>query len=152
MITLLKNASVFAPERRGRADVLVADGRIAAMEATLPDLPADIPHESIDLAGQLLIPGLVDDHVHVTGGGGEAGPSTRVPPIELTKLTLAGVTSCVGVLGTDGTTRTVRDLVACTLSLREQGLSVWCYTGSYQIPPPTLMGSVRDDIVFVDPI
>lgn len=152
MITLLKNASVFAPERRGRADILVADGRIAAMEPTLPDLPADIPHESIDLAGQLLIPGLVDDHVHVTGGGGEAGPSTRVPPIELTKLTLAGVTSCVGVLGTDGTTRTVRDLVACTLSLREQGLSAWCYTGSYQVPPPTLTGSVRDDIVFVDPI
>jgi beta-aspartyl-dipeptidase (metallo-type) len=152
MITLLKNASVFAPERRGRTDILVADGRIAAMESSLPALPAGIPHQSIDLAGQLLIPGLVDDHVHVTGGGGEAGPSTRVPPIELTNLTLAGVTSCVGVLGTDGTTRTLRDLVACTLSLREQGLSAWCYTGSYQIPPPTLMGSVRDDIVFVDPI
>ena len=65
---------------------------------------------------------------------------------------MAGVTSCVGVLGTDGTTRTIRDLVACTLGLREQGISAWCYTGSYQLPPPTLTGSVRDDIVFIDPI
>jgi len=72
--------------------------------------------------------------------------------MRLTPLTMAGVTSCVGVLGTDGTTRTIRDLVACTLGLREVGLSAWCYTGSYQLPPPTLTGSVRDDIVFVDPI
>ena len=79
-------------------------------------------------------------------------PATRVPRIALSKLTQAAVTSCVGVLGTDSTTRTIRDLVACTLGLRDLGLSAWCYTGSYQVPPPTLTGSVRDDIVFVDPI
>jgi beta-aspartyl-dipeptidase (metallo-type) len=32
------------------------------------------------------------------------------------------------------------------------GLSAYCYTGSYQIPPPTLMGSVREDLVHVDAI
>ena len=89
---------------------------------------------------------------HASGGGGEAGPETRVPRIHLSHLTEAGVTSCVGVLGTDGTTRTIRDLVATTLGLRAEGLNAWCYTGSYQVPPPTLTGSVRDDIVFVDPI
>ena len=30
--------------------------------------------------------------------------------------------------------------------------SAWCYTGSYQCPPHTLTGTVRGDIVFVDPI
>jgi beta-aspartyl-dipeptidase (metallo-type) len=152
MLTLLRNASIYAPERMGEADVLIADGRIAAIGQNLPSLPTDLPHESYDLRGHLLIPGLIDAHVHLTGGGGEAGPSTRVPPMSLSPLLKAGITSCVGVLGTDGTTRTIRDLVACTLGLRELGMSAWCYTGSYRIPVPTLTGSVRDDVVFVDPI
>lgn len=152
MLTLLKNASVYAPESLGQVDVLLADQRIAAIAPKLPDLPEGLPSETLDLSGKLLIPGLVDSHVHVSGGGGESGPATRVPRIALSKLTQAAVTSCVGVLGTDSTTRTIRDLVACTLGLRELGLSAWCYTGSYQVPPPTLTGSVRDDIVFVDPI
>ena len=152
MITILRNAEVYAPEALGCMDVLVTDGRIAAIAPELPELPEGVPHASHDLSGHLLIPGLIDAHVHLTGGGGESGPATRVPPMALTPLTLGGITSCVGVLGTDGTTRTIRDLVACTLGLREQGISAWCYTGSYQLPPPTLTGSVRDDIVFVDPI
>lgn len=152
MLTLLRHATVYAPESLGSVDILIADRRIAAMGPDLPALPASVPHEVHDLTGHLLIPGLIDSHVHTTGGGGEAGPATRVPPIALTPLLRAGVTSCVGVLGTDGTTRTIRDLVACTLGLRQLGLSAWCYTGSYRVPPPTLTGSVRDDIVFVDPI
>jgi beta-aspartyl-dipeptidase (metallo-type) len=75
-----------------------------------------------------------------------------VPALVLTQLTLAGVTTVVGVLGTDGTTRTVRDLVARTYGLREEGLSAYCYTGSYEVPPVTLTGRVRDDIVFIEPI
>src|SRR5205085_7564452 len=60
--------------------------------------------------------------------------------------------SVVGLLGTDGATRTIRDLVGRTLGLREEGISAWCYTGNYQVPVQTLTGSVRDDIVFIDPI
>jgi beta-aspartyl-dipeptidase (metallo-type) len=56
------------------------------------------------------------------------------------------------LLGTDGTTRTVRELVARTYALREEGLGAWCWTGSYEVPVKTLTGSVRDDIVFVEPI
>ena len=152
MLTLLRKAHVFAPDDLGVQDVLIARDRIAAIGNDLPGLPSTLEHREVDLSGHMLIPGLIDAHVHVTGGGGEAGPETRVPPIQLTHLSEAGVTSCVGVLGTDGTTRTVRDLVATTMGLRALGLSAWCYTGSYQIPPPTLTGSVRDDIVYVDPI
>ena len=106
----------------------------------------------IDARGRRLIPGLMDLHVHVTGGGGECGPASRVPPITVAALAQAGITSVVGVLGTDGTTRTMASLVARTLGLRQEGLSAWCYTGSYEVPPKTLTGSVRDDLVFVDPI
>jgi beta-aspartyl-dipeptidase (metallo-type) len=105
-----------------------------------------------DCAGKMVVPGLVDAHVHVTGGGGEGGYTSRVPPLRLSDLARAGVTSVVGVLGTDGTTRTMRELVARTYALREEGVSAWCWTGNYEVPVRTLMGSVRDDIVFVDPI
>ena len=152
MLTLLRDADLFAPEPLGRCDLLIAADRIAAVGPSLPALPAGLPHEEIDLGGARVTPGLIDAHAHVTGGGGEAGPSTRVPPLALGAFARAGVTTVVGVLGTDGTTRTVRDLLARTYGLREEGLSAWCYTGGYEVPPHTLIGTVRDDIVFLEPV
>lgn len=130
----------------------MAGGRILAIAPSLPGAPPGFVAEERDLGGRRLIPGLIDGHVHVTGGGGESGPSSRVPPITLTQLSGAGITSVVGVLGTDGTTRNVTELVARTLGLREEGLSAWCWTGSYECPPKTLTGSVRSDIAFIDPV
>lgn len=152
MLRLVRHAEVFAPEPLGRVDLLLAGHRIAAVAPDLPRLPPEIPHEEVDLAGLVLTPGLLDAHVHLVGGGGEAGPATRVPPVQLTHLSTAGITTVVGVLGTDGTTRSVADLVARTLGLREEGLTAYCYTGSYELPVPTLTGSVRRDLTFVDPI
>ena len=153
-LTLLREAEVFAPQPLGRRDLLLAGGTIVANCNTgeLGPVPAGYPIVEHDCAGKRVVPGLVDAHVHVTGGGGEGGFTSRVPPLTLTELSLAGVTSVVGVLGTDGSTRTMRELVARTLALREEGISAWCWTGNYEIPVLTLTGSVRDDIVFVDPI
>lgn len=153
-LTLLKNARVYDPAARGLCDVVVANAHIVAVG---PNAAASIDGKSdmvmtVDVQGARLLPGLIDAHVHVTGGGGESGPQTRVPPIVLTHLTRAGVTSCIGLLGTDSTTRTIRDLLGRTLGLRREGLSAWCYTGSYEVPVKTLTGSIRDDIVFIDPI
>jgi beta-aspartyl-dipeptidase (metallo-type) len=151
-LQLLRNAELFDPTPRGRCDLLCGGGRVLAIASRLDPLPASIPCDVHDLDGATVIPGLVDAHVHVTGGGGEAGFSSRVPPLRLTELSLAGVTTVVGLLGTDGTTRTVRELVARTYALREEGLGAYCWTGSYEVPVKTLTGSVRDDIVFVEPI
>ncbi len=154
MLTLLRNAEVFAPARLGRRDILIGGGTIVAIESDLGAFAAARAGmcEVVDLASARVLPGLIDAHVHVTGGGGESGPSSRVPGVALSALTLAGVTTCVGVLGTDGTTRNVASLVAATLGLREEGLSAFSWTGSYEVPPITLTGSVRSDILFVDPI
>ena len=104
----------------------------------------------LDLGGRRLLPGLIDGHVHVTGGGGEAGFASRVPAPTLSRYTRSGVTTVVGLLGTDDVARGTRELLAHVNALREEGLSAWGYAGGYHLPPATLTGSVRADLVFID--
>jgi beta-aspartyl-dipeptidase (metallo-type) len=151
VLTLLRNADVYAPAHLGRRDLLVGGGIVLAIAERLAD-PQVPDCTVVDLGGARVVPGLVDSHVHLTGGGGESGPASRVPRVPFSELSRAGVTTAIGVLGTDGTTRTVASLVAAALALRAEGLSAYCWTGSYEVPPITLTGSVRSDIVFVDPV
>jgi len=151
LLKLLTNARVFAPEALGILHVLVGGGRIVAMGDDL-DALSSASATVFDLEGRRLLPGFIDGHAHVTGGGGEAGFATRVPPVPLSAFTAVGVTSVVGVLGTDDTTRDTRALLAQTRALREEGIGAWCHTGGYHVPPVTLTGSVRDDIVYLDPV
>lgn len=152
---ILRNADVYAPRRLGPQDLLLGGGRILWMGApgALPGLPPVLQAgtEVLDLAGARLIPGLVDGHVHVTGGGGEAGFRTRVPPLGLSRFTTAGITTVVGLLGTDDVTRSPGELLATVQALREEGLNAWAWTGGYHLPPATLTGSVRSDLVHLEP-
>ena len=149
-LLLLRGASVFAPESMGPRDLLVGGGEILWIGPpggawTGPDAPLRI----LDLSGLRLIPGLIDAHVHACGGGGEAGFRSRVPRLQLSQFTRVGVTSIVGLLGTDDLVRSPRELLATLYGLEEEGLSVWGHTGGYHLPPATLCGSVRADLVFV---
>ncbi len=152
MFKLLKDCDVYAPHHLGRQDILVCGERIVHMAATI-----DAPHgigslEICDCAGLLVVPGLLDQHVHLIGGGGEGGPATRTPEVQLSEITTAGVTTVVGCLGTDGTTRHVATLLAKARALELEGLTTYIYTGAYQVPTPTITGNVRDDIIFIDKI
>lgn len=149
---VLRQAELFAPERLGRQDLLIAGGTIVAMASRLPDLPGALGAVEVDLGGLRVIPGLIDGHVHLTGGGGEAGPHTRVPPLKVTALTAGGITTAIGVLGTDDAVRTTAELVTVTRGLRQLGISAWCHTGGYHLPPTTLSGTVRGDIALIDEI
>lgn len=148
--TLIRNADVYAPEPLGRRDLLLGGGKVLWIGTDAPDLPAAFGAQVLDLGGRRLLPGLVDGHVHVTGGGGEAGFASRVPAPTLSRYTRSGVTSVVGLLGTDDVARGTRELVAQVNALREEGLSAWGYAGGYHLPPATLTGSVRADLVFID--
>lgn len=147
-LLLLRNADVFAPAALGRRDLLLGGGKVLWLGA-----PGEAPVsgvDSIDLDGRALVPGLIDGHVHVTGGGGEAGFRTRVPPLGLSQFTGKGVTTVIGLLGTDDVARGTRELVATLCALREEGLSAWGHTGGYHLPPTTLTGTVRGDLVFIE--
>mgnify|MGYP006266560167 CR=1 FL=1 len=152
MLELLVDAEVYAPAPLGRRNLLIGGGTILWMGQRLPALDPELPVNRVELHGMRLFPGLIDGHVHVTGGGGEAGFRSRVPPTGPSLFTQSGVTSVVGVLGTDDLNRSTRELVAQTLALREDGLNAWCHCGGYHIPLATLTGSVRGDIVHIDPI
>jgi beta-aspartyl-dipeptidase (metallo-type) len=150
MIQLLRNADLYAPQPQSLSHLLVAGETLVWVGTAAPSLPADLRVEEHDLGGRRVIPGLVDCHVHLTGGGGEAGPETRVPPLGLSRLTTGGVTTAIGLLGTDDTVRTTAELVTTARGLIAEGLSAWCYTGGYHVPPVTATGSVRGDIVLID--
>ncbi|WP_443743183.1 beta-aspartyl-peptidase [Sutterella sp.] len=145
---LIKNARVFAPKDLGRNDVLMVNDRIVAVA---PDLaPAGIPDlEVLDAAGRILTPGFFDQHIHVTGGGGEGGPATRTPELVLSELIRCGTTSVVGVSGTDYTTRSIPNLLAKVRALQTEGVSAWMYTSNYKYPATTLTDSIANDLFFV---
>lgn len=103
----------------------------------------------LDAAGKLLTPGLIDQHVHITGGGGEGSFHTRTPELQLSELVKNGITTVVGLLGTDGITRSVDNLYAKTRALCEEGVSAYMLTGAYGYPSPTITGEIERDIVFV---
>lgn len=149
-LLLLRNARVYAPEPLGLQHLLLGGGRILWMGAELGELPAALSVPTLDLAGRRLLPGLIDAHVHVTGGGGEAGFRTRVPPQGISRFTRAGITTVIGLLGTDDVARGPQDLLATVYALREEGLAAFAFAGGYHLPPRTLTGSLRGDLVFIE--
>ncbi len=149
-MTLLLNGDVYAPEHRGHQHILIGGGTILYIGTDRPSFPKYLGVEEIDLEGRRVIPGLIDGHCHITGGGGEAGPASKVPAPLAESYRAAGVTTVVGVLGTDDVTRSTEELVAGVRALRAQGINAYCHTGGYHLPLTTLTGSVRSDIVNID--
>jgi beta-aspartyl-dipeptidase (metallo-type) len=154
MLTLIENGFVYAPEPRGVQSVLFAGGRIEkiggvdrrALEAAGLDL------EVIDAGDCLVTPGLVDPHEHLLGGSGEEGFSSQTPEIFLREIATAGVTTVVGCLGVDTTTKTMPGLLARAKALGEEGLTAFIWSGGYNVPPTTITGSLRDDLIFIDEV
>jgi beta-aspartyl-dipeptidase (metallo-type) len=146
--TLVTGGDVYAPEHLGRRDILIA-GRTIARIAEHIELPSELEARILPAEGRPVVPGFVDLHVHLLGGGGEAGPRTRTPEITLSKITRAGVTTVIGLLGTDDISRTPETLLAKALQLEDEGISAYIYSGSYQLPPATITGSLRKDIALI---
>ena len=151
-LQIIQGAEIYAPEKLGNMDILFAGEKILAVEESIRLDASGIEVEIISGGGLILVPGLVDSHVHICGGGGEGGFSTRTPEIQLSSILKGGITSVVGVLGTDGTTRTMTNLLAKASGLTEEGINTWVMTGSYQIPVRTLTGSIPDDIILIEKI
>ena len=147
MFKLIKNGHVYSPADLGVKDILLWEDRVIKIGENLK-IPEGFEGKEFDLSGKIIIPGIVDTHVHITGGGGEGGFTTRTSEITFEEIAEAGVTTLVGVLGTDGYARRVEDVLVKCMALREEGFDCYFLTGSYTFPITTMRGSVAEDIIF----
>lgn len=152
MIKLLKNAQVYAPQPIGKKDILIVDEKICRIDDKIEGYEGLPDVETFELEGKTLVPGYIDLHVHITGGGGEQGPASRVPESQLSVFMENGITTVVGLLGTDGITRSIENLVAKARALNDEGMTAYALTSAYGYPPTTLTGSVEKDIMMVPPM
>ena len=152
MIKLLKNANLYAPSPLGMKDILIVDETICRIADKIEGYEGLPDVETFDLEGKTVVPGYIDLHVHITGGGGEQGPASRVPESQLSVFMENGITTVVGLLGTDGITRSVENLVAKARALNDEGMTAYTLTSAYGYPPTTMTGSVEKDIMMITPM
>ena len=151
MWQLLKNAKIHSPKLIEETDVIIV-GRSIAMIGKDLRLPDYVQGEEIDLQGMILAPGFIDAHVHICGGGGEAGPASRTPEIQLSQLTRVGTTTVVGCLGTDSISRSMSELLIKAQALESEGLTSFIYSGAYQVPPRTLFPTLQQDLALIEKV
>jgi beta-aspartyl-dipeptidase (metallo-type) len=152
--TVIEHAELYAPEPLGEQALLIAGTTIArignidrrAVEALDPEAAV------LDARGCVVIPGLIDPHEHLIGAAGEQGFGSRMPEVSVEALLKAGITTTVGCLGTDTTTRNLPALLGKVRELEAQGLTSYMYTGGFPVPTPTITGSITDDLVIVDKV
>lgn len=148
---LFKSCEVYQPGFIGVKDVLIAGGKIIAIDSEISGLPEHLITQ-VDARGLKLCPAFIDAHVHIAGAGGEGGPASRTPEIQLSHMLEAGVGTVVGCLGTDGMTRSIESVLMKVKALRQEGVSAWMYTGAYQVPTPTLLGDIGRDIALIEEV
>lgn len=152
MLLLIEHGEVYAPDPRGEQSVLVTNDRIETVGAvdrrSVESVGAE--HEVIDATGCVILPGLVDPHEHLLGGSGEGSLALQTPMLFIDEIVRAGVTTVVGTLGVDTTMKTMAGLLARVKALEAQGLTAYVWSGGYNVPPTTVLASIREDMLFID--
>ena len=152
MLTIIRNAEIFSPQKCGKKDIFIAGNKIGKISPSINITSNDIEIANIDAEGLCVLPGFIDSHVHIIGGGGEGGFNTRTPELAFSEFVKAGITTVIGCLGTDNICRDMPSLVAKTKALNEEGITAFCYTGSYEIPVNTITGTPKSDLMLISEI
>ena len=152
-VIYLRNGKIYAPEVLGKKNILIGGQKILTItDKDLSSLSSELNGIELDIEDMLVLPGFIDPHIHLTGGGGEGGPESRAPEAKISELIEAGITTAIGVLGTDSITRSLENLLAKTKALNNMGMTALMYTGAYRIPSPTLTGSIMRDLVLIQEV
>ena len=152
MVTILENVHVYTPQNKGIKSVLIVGDRFEGLYDELDFNSNIIKVNRVNCEGKFMFPGFIDNHVHILGGGGEGGFTTRTPEIKFTDLTKAGITTVVGCIGTDDVCRDMKTLIAKVKELEGNGISAYCYTGSYSIPVKTITNNIKEDLMLLNAV
>jgi beta-aspartyl-dipeptidase (metallo-type) len=150
MLKLIKNAKLYTPKFLGEKDVLIAGAKIIAIDNNLDQFGQDA--EVWDAKGKMVTPGFIDQHIHISGAGGKDGFLSRTPDVDLEQLISCGSTTVMGLLGTDGTLRSLKSLFSKVNALKQQGISAYMLCGYYGVDSPTLMEDIQSDMIFIDAV
>lgn len=151
MLTLLKNTQLYAPEKLGKKDLLIAGNKIVAIDDNL-DSFINNKVTVVDVKGKIVTPGLIDQHIHVIGAGGKDGFASMTPEINVSELIACGTTTVSSLLGTDGTARSIRTLYSKVKALEQDGISAYMLCGYYGLDTVTITESIQADMLFIDKI
>lgn len=150
MLKLLRNLECFTPKYIGKNDVLICRDKIYKIQPSIKCFEQDLIE--YDCEGLTAFPGLIDQHVHIIGGGGEQGFLSLIKEIEFSEIVNAGVTTLVGLLGADAFSKDIRTLHAKAKALDLQGITTFIYSGSYTLPPVTITENIISDLVLIDKV
>ena len=145
---LIKNTNLYSPTFLGKKDILISNGKIVAIEYEITK--HNVFSEVWDAQGLTTTPGFIDQHIHVIGAGGKHGFASMTPQLHLGELIKCGTTSVVGLLGTDGSTRSIKTLYSKIQALNQEGISAYMYTGYYGLDKVYLMNSLQEDMIYID--
>ena len=145
---LIKNTNLYSPTFLGKKDILISNGKIVAIEDEITK--HNVFSEVWDAQGLTTTPGFIDQHIHVIGAGGKHGFASMTPQLDLGELIKCGTTSVVGLLGTDGSTRSIKTLFSKIQALNQEGISAYMYTGYYGLDKVYLMNSLQEDMIYID--
>ena len=147
---LIRNTNLFSPTSMGKKDILISNGKIVAIEDRIDDHP--LFNNVLDVEGAITTPGFIDQHIHVIGAGGKHGFASMTPQLHLGDLIKCGTTTVVGLLGTDGSTRSIKSLFSKIQALNQEGISAFMYTGYYGLDKVYLMNSLQEDMIYIDDV
>jgi beta-aspartyl-dipeptidase (metallo-type) len=152
MFKLIKGGKVFSPDNLGFKDLLIVNDTILVIKEKIliEEIPWNV--EIYDASNRIILPGIIDSHIHIIGAGGAGGLNSRNKEIDIEQIIDAGVTTVVGCLGFDRTSRTLRNLLLKAKALEELGLTAYILSGSYSLPSLTLTGSIEEDLILIDKV
>lgn len=149
---IIRQAKVYAPDFIGTKDILLSNQKIIKIADQIATDLSEFGVTEIDGSGKIVVPGFIDCHFHILGGGGEGGFQNRTPEVTLSQLTTAGVTTVVGCLGTDGEGRDMVALISKARGLEAEGITTFVYEGSYRLPVKTVSDSLIRDFLTIDKV
>lgn len=150
MIKIIKNANIYAPVKLGKKDILIGSDKILAIQDNIEIDLGEV--EIIDASGKIVTPGLIDQHIHITGAGGKQGFYSMTPEVSVDDLIRCGTTTVMGMLGTDGVVKSLKGLYAKTKALYQEGITAYMLTSYFGIPAITLLDNVMEDMIFIDTV